>query len=417
MRTQLVRLAASTLLVFTGLCWFEHAARAAEEARFDITQYGAIADGKTLNTQAIQSAIDACAAAGGGKIVVPKGEFISGSLMLKPKVNVELGEGAVLKNSPTLTDFAVEPDGRFEGHFAEHRLALLNGVGVDNLRITGPGTLDGSGAAYWDAKTPGGRPRLTYIRDSKNITVSGVRFWNSASWNLHFYNCQDVVVESSRFEIDDASKGPSTDGVDIDGSQNVIVRDCLFSVNDDCVCVKGNRYDGLDQTPLTTPSSKVRVTGCTFRRGMGALSLGTEATILRDIEMTDCTVTGNMPMLRIKQRPDTPGQDYQNVRVDNVKLDGSGVIVLFSLNHGTKVQAKPPQDQIRDVTISNITGKFGSFGKISNNANTDISDISLRNINVTLAKPDLIADGVTHLTLHNVVVNGTAVAATQPAGQ
>ena len=125
---------------------------AAEPARFDISRHGTIADGKTVNTKAIQAAIDQCAAGGGGTLVVPKGEFISGSLFLKPGVNVELLEGAVLKSSPNPQDFEVRKGVRFEGHFAEWRTGLLNAEHADHLRITGPGMLDGNGPAYWSAK-------------------------------------------------------------------------------------------------------------------------------------------------------------------------------------------------------------------------------------------------------------------------
>ena len=406
---------AMLLLAMTGTGGVSPAARAAEAKRFDITAYGAVADGKRLNTPAIQATIDACATAGGGTVVVPKGEFLCGSVFLKPGVNLELLEGSVLKGSPKLEDYAVQQGVRFEGHFSEARVGLINAERADHLRISGPGMLDGNGEVYWDAKTPKGRPRLCYIRDSADVTVSGVRFMNSASWNLHFYNCQNVLVENSRFEISDTGKGPSTDGTDIDSCENVTVRGCFYSVNDDCVCIKGNRYDGLDQTPLSPPSKNVRVTDCTFRRGMGALSLGTEATVIRDIEMSNCTVTGNMPMLRIKMRPDTPGQDYQDVRVHDIKLDGPGVVLLFSLTHGTKVAPRPPRSTIKNVSVWNITGKFGAFGKIAANANTDISEISLKNIDVTVGKPNLIADGVTGLVLDNVVVNGAAVATTAPS--
>src|SRR3954447_11534782 len=97
---------------------------AAELPRFDISQHGAIGDGATLNTKAIQSAIDQCAAAGGGTVVVPKGEFLSGSLFLKPGVNFELIEGAVLKGSTNIDDYELRPSTRFEGHFAEWRAGL-----------------------------------------------------------------------------------------------------------------------------------------------------------------------------------------------------------------------------------------------------------------------------------------------------
>src|SRR5262249_30666129 len=154
---------------------------------------------------------------------------------------------------------------------------------------------------------------------SKDVVVSGVRFKNSPSWNLHMYNCQNVTVEDSRFEIDAGADGPSTDGTDIDSSQYVTVRGCYYSVNDDCVVLKGNQYDGLNQTPASPPVSNVHVTNCTFVRGKGALSFGTEATYIHDVEFDNSTVTGDFPMLRLKMRPDTPGQHYEKINVHDIK--------------------------------------------------------------------------------------------------
>jgi polygalacturonase len=216
-----------------------------------------------------------------------------------------------------------------------------------------------------------------------------------------------VTVEKSRFEILPGEKGPSTDGTDVDSSQNVTIKGCYYSVNDDCVCIKGNRYDGLHQTPESTPSSHVRITDCTFKRGMGALSLGTEATQIRDIEMDHCTVSGKMPMFRLKMRPDTAGQDYQNIRVHDIKLDGRGLILSFELTHGTKVAPTPPRAMIKNISVSDITANYGAFGTIANNPNTDISDVALKNIKVTVSgDPVLNTNGVTRLTMEGIAVTG-----------
>jgi alpha-L-rhamnosidase len=383
---------------------------AADPATFDISQHGAIGDGTTLNTKAIQSTIDQCAAAGGGTVVIPTGEFVSGSLFLKSGVNLQLLDGAVLKGSANIDDYALK-NSRIEGHFEEQwHVALLNAEQTDHLRITGPGTLDGNGPLFWKAKTPNGRPRLCFVRDSSDVTISGVHFKDSASWNLHFYNCKNVTVENSSFEIPDKSKGPATDGTDVDSSQNVTIRGCTYSVDDDCVCLKGSRGPDALKDTSSLPVSNVHVTGCTFKRGMGALTLGSEATQIRDVEMDHCTVTGRVPMLRLKMRPDTPGQDYENVRVHDIKLDGKGVILSFELTHGTKVAPQLPKGIIHNISVSDIAGAFGSFGKIAANGNTNISVISLKNIDVKVNSTHLDAYGVTGLTYNNVIVNGTPVA-------
>jgi alpha-L-rhamnosidase len=383
-------------------------ATAQAAGRLSVADFGAVSDSNTVNTKSIQKAIDQCAEKGGGTVVIPKGEFISGALFLKPGVNIDLVEGAVLKGSTNSTDFPVQPNVRFEGHFQEHATSLLNVDHCDHFRLTGPGMLDGNGPAYWNAKLPLGRPRLTEICNSKDVVVSGVRFTNSASWNLHFYNCQDSVVENCRFEISSSGKGPSTDGTDIDSSQNITVKNCFYSVNDDCVCLKGNRYDGLDQTPKSLPVENIRISDCTFVRGMGALSLGTEATVIRNVEFKNSTVQGNIPMLRIKLRPDTSGQDYSDVRVHDIKLDGRGRILSLEPTHGTKVAPeKTFHGKISNITVENISGSFGAFGKF-NGAITDVQNVTLRNISVKVSgDANLDTNGVVNLKMENVKVTGS----------
>ncbi|HWB85234.1 MAG TPA: glycosyl hydrolase family 28 protein [Bryobacteraceae bacterium] len=394
-------------LVVVGACISTgQMAFAAASLRCNIAEHGAVGNGTTLNTTAIQAAIDECASRGGGTLVVPKGEFVTGSLFLKPGVNLELQEGAVLKASTNIDDFPIKSGNRFEGHFEDWRAAIVNAEKTDHLRVMGPGTIDGNGPVYWRMHTPNGRPRNLFVRDSSDVVVSGVHFKDSASWNLHFYNCKNVTVENSRFEIPAGSPGPSTDGIDIDSSQNVTVRHCYFSVNDDCVCLKGNRYDGLNQKPASPPVQHVRVTECTFARGMGALTLGTEATEIHDVEFDHSTVTGRMPMLRLKMRPDTTGQHYQNVRVHDIKLDGTGKVLSWEPTHGTKAKAKPPLGVIENIVVSNITGSFGSFGSIAGNDNSAVKNIVLKNIDLKLQNPELNTSRTSGVVIKNVVING-----------
>lgn len=384
-------------IVFAAL--ISRAVLAADASEFAIT--GAVGDGVTINTKIIQAVIDQCAAAGGGTVAIPKGEFVSGALFLKPGVNLELAAGAVLKASTNIDDFPAQPHVRFEGHFSEHAASLLNVDHCDHFHLTGPGMLDGNGKVYWKKSFPAGLPRLCEICNSKNVEISGVDFMNSPQWNLHFYNCQNCVAENCRFE----AKGPSTDGTDIDSSQNITVRGCYYSVNDDCICLKGSRYDGLNQEPKSLPVKNIHITDCTFVRGMGALSLGTEATVIRDVEFKDSTVKGKMPMLRIKLRPDTAGQDYANIQVHDIKLDGSGRIVSLEPTHGTKVAATAAaRGKVSNVTVANITGNFGSFGIFSGDL-TDVRDITLRNIDVQVSgEANLVADKVVNLKMENIKV-------------
>lgn len=169
---------------------------------FDVTEHGAVGDGTTLNTRAIQATIDLCAASGGGTVVIPQGKFLSGALFFKGLVNLELRAGAVLEGSKDYDDYPVLRHTRFEGHFQDRIAALLNVEKSDGFHLTVPGQIDGNGADYWARSAGQARPRLCVIRDSRDVVVSGVHFWQSPSWNLHLYNCQDALVENCRCPIE-----------------------------------------------------------------------------------------------------------------------------------------------------------------------------------------------------------------------
>jgi alpha-L-rhamnosidase len=392
-----------------------------QQKRGVITDHGAKGDGQTLNTKAIQSAIDECAKDGGGVIVVPRGVFITGSIFLKPGVNLLVEKDGVLKGSGDTKDYP-KMKTRIEGHFEEWLPALVNADKCDHLRISGPGTLDGNGAPFWKAfgdqrkvdpkaknlDVP--RPRLALIQNSDDVQISGVVFKDSSLWNLHLYRCKNVVVEKSRFEVPPGAKCPSTDGTDIDSCQNVTVRDCVYSVDDDCVCLKGSKGPFALQDKDSLPVEHIVVTGCTFERGHGVVTLGSEATVIRDVVVENCRVTGKIPLVRIKVRPDTP-QHYEDIHYRNITLAGGGAIIecrpwaqYFDLRG-----QPPPQSVVKNVTVSDIKGSFGSFGEIVGNAETTISDITLENIDVTLKDAHLKLSGVKNITTKNVKVNGEAM--------
>ena len=180
-------------------------------AGVSVCDFGAVGDGETLNTSRIQTAIDQLSAKGGGTLVIPEGVFLSGAIFLKPGVNLRLDEGAVLKGSTNITDYP-RMKTRIEGQFTNWIPALVNADQCDHLRITGPGTLDGSGqvfyTAFWNARDRDPkvtnlaveRPRLAFIQNSSDVQVLGIKFKDSGFWNLHLYRCADVLIEKVRFE-------------------------------------------------------------------------------------------------------------------------------------------------------------------------------------------------------------------------
>jgi len=394
---------------------------ATENATVSISDFGVAGDGQTLNTKAIQLAIDRVAEQGGGTVVIPQGVFVSGAVFLKPGVNLWLEEGAVLKGSMNIEDFP-KTRTRIEGHFEDWIPALVNASDCDHLRIEGSGTLDGSGQPFWelfwarrraDPSTKNldvARPRLCFIQNSKDVKVSGIHFKDSGFWNLHLYHCNGAVVENVRFEVPRDKRCPSTDGTDIDSCQNVTVRGCFYSVNDDCIAIKGSKGPFALEDKDSPPVEHIHVVDCTFERGQGVVTMGSEATVVRDVVVEQCKITGPNILARLKLRPDTP-QDYEDIHYRDITLDAaSGTIIQVNpwRQYFDLMGQPPPKSVVRNITLSDIKGKYGSFGSIQGNPGTDISDITIENVDVTLKEAKLKTSST--VSFKNAVVNGEPIA-------
>jgi len=406
----------SLLSIFAGAltCGFD----SARAANLSIIDTGAIGDGKTLNTTAIQSAINKVVAQGGGTVVVPSGIFLTGALFLKPKVNLDIEANGVLLGSTNIEDYPSMPT-RIEGHTQVWRPAILNASGCDNLQITGDGTIQGGGKPYWDKfyaamkanpKTKNldvDRPRNIFIEDSKNVTISGVSLRDSGFWNIHLYRCQHVTVE--KVDIRAALHSPSTDGIDVDSCQDVTIHGCYISDNDDNIALKGTKGPLADQDAGSPPVSHIRISDCTFGHGNGILTLGSEASYVHDVIVENCKIEGNDSnhVLTIKLRPDTP-QHYEDIHVRNIVINAPGSLINLApwTQYFDLGGHAPPSQTVENVTISNVTGSTTSFGKIVGPAKSVVRNITLENIDLQLKKPEVTIKNVEGLKISNVKING-----------
>ncbi len=429
----LLGLAGVSLLLLLAACQLGLAGLGASPPAksFAITDYGAVADGTTLNSAAIQRAVDAAQAAGGGTVVVPAGTFMSGSIFLHQGVSLYLSQGAVLLGSPRIEDYPKRLT-RIEGHFEPWRMALVNAQELDGVRITGPGRLDGNGSGYWTAfwqarvANPAvtnlavERPRLVFLDRCRHVTVEGVTLENSGFWNLHLYRCDDVLVSGVRIfspsnpapargAMPAEPRGPSTDGIDIDSSQNVTVRGCNISCADDDIALKGSKGPHADQDTDSPPVENILIEDCVIGDGNGLLTCGSEATIIRHVVVRNCTLTGDATMLTLKLRPDTP-QHYTDITLDGITLTG-GRGRLLNVAPWTQffdLQGQPrPARAVDHVTIRNVHGTYRTFGVLHGNADDTLGDLTLENIAVTLANPAFDLGPTKNLTVNHVVVNGT----------
>ena len=386
-----------------------------------IADTGAVPDGKTIDTVAIQAAINKVDTAGGGTVIVPQGTFLTGALFLKPKVNLTLEAGAVLLGSTNIADYPSMPT-RIEGHFQVWRPAIINASGCDGLRITGSGTLQGGGQPYWDAFRAArkakkdtknldvDRPRNMFIEYSKNVLISGISLRDSGFWNIHLYDCQNVTVEG--VDIRAGSKSPSTDGIDVDSCQNVTIHKCYIADNDDEIALKGTKGPLADQDKGSPPVEHIRISDCTFAHGGGVLTLGSEATDVRDVIAENCKIVGpeSNHVLTIKLRPDTP-QHYSDIHVRNIVDDAPGTMINLApwTQYFDLAGHAPPSQLVENVSIVNVTGTTTAFGKIDGPAKAVVRDLTLKDIDLKVSKPDAVIKNVQGLKVDNVLLNGTAL--------
>ena len=396
--------------------------------QLSVAETGAVGDGVTLNTAAIQKAIDTLAANRGGTLVIPKGEFLSGAIYLKRGVNLHLDKGAVLRGSTNIEDYP-ELETRIEGHFQVWVPALVNASNVDHLRITGSGTIAGGGKPFWDAfwiqreantnvtNVAVKRPRNMFIEDSKDVQVRGISLRESGFWNLHVFRCADVLVKG--VDIRSPLRAPSTDGIDVDSCRNVTIKNSYISVVDDNICLKGNKgTSAMDDTNIP-PVEHVRISGCEFGLGNSALTVGSEATVVRDVVIENCRLTGTNKncVLKLKLRPDTE-EHYENITVRNIQVQNTNAQLVSIAGWGQYVdyQGKPaPSQWVTNVTLDNITGTLHDFGKVEGIKHSTVSNLTFKNINITLKNPAVATRSVKNLKFTNVRINGVACTGKQAA--
>jgi alpha-L-rhamnosidase len=425
----------SKWIVFLAIVLFAPSFTQAKD--ITITDAGAIADGVTINTTAIQQAIDDIAESGGGKLTVPAGTFKTGALFLRQAVELHLAEGATLLGSTDLVDYPKQMT-RIEGHFEPWRPALINASKLSGLRITGSGTLNGNGEPFWRAfwqrraENPKctnlevERPRLMFIEDCDHVVVDGIHLQDSGFWNLHLYQCRGVVVDGITITAphgdppkivdvaepwDEISVGraPSSDAIDVDSCQDVVIRNTTISVGDDCIALKGTKGPLAMEDETSPPVENILVENCDFQSGHGMLTCGSEATIVRNVVVRDSRVGAGVPICRLKLRPDTP-QLYENFLFENITADGAQAI--FDVKPWTQFfdlgDHAPPQSVVRNVVIKNLTGTLRSMGELRGNEGDAISNVLLENVDVETERARLRTGDVDGLEFKNVQVNGEA---------
>lgn len=259
-----------------------------------------IAEFDTLGLGALQAAIDLCAFSGGGRVIVPSGRHETAGILMRSGVELHLDPGAVLTFSD---DPAYYPpvDTRWEGAQQKCHRPLIYAKGQQRLAITGFGTLEGKGKAWWkrfregDLKFP--RPCFVCFEDCEDVRLMDFRIQNSPAWTLHPLRCNNVQI--SGVTIVNPYDSPNTDGIDPESCQNVRILGCCIDVGDDCIAIKS----GTEDAEAMVPCENIVVMGCTMVHGHGGVVLGSEMSGgIRRVSISGCVFNGTDRGLRLKSR-------------------------------------------------------------------------------------------------------------------
>jgi exo-poly-alpha-galacturonosidase len=400
-------------------------------SKYLITKFGAVGDGKTLNTLAIQAAIDDCAKDGGGVVVVPEGKFITGAIFLKQGVDLNVEKNGILKGSVNQSDYQ-QINTRWEGIERVWTSALINIIDVSNVKVYGEGTIDGSGTEWPSfARQAGqqrqqlsqaardsimriprvGRPRLICFQNCHKVSISDLKFRNQAVWCLHILYCTDVIVKN--LDIRAAHTIPSSDGIDVDSSSGVTITGCYIDDNDDCISIKsGKDADGLR---VNRPSENIIVKKCRFGYGHGGVAMGSETSGgIRNVKIFNCDVdSGNWAPIRFKTQPSRSGV-VENIVYKDIRIKDAKQAFEFNMEWRMVPPIAPPAEVlpvVRNVRFINVSGKVGFVGLIHGLAGSPIYDVKFKDCNI-MARRGLTVENVKDIDysgLHATVSEGEVI--------
>jgi polygalacturonase len=390
--------------------------------QYVITDFGVKKDSTLVQTKAIQKAIDEAARKGGGVVVVPKGTFMSGALFFKPKTHLYVSEGAKLKGSDDIGDYPSMPS-RMEGQSLDYFPALVNAYGVDGFTISGKGTIDGNGLKYWQAfwqrrkENPQctnlevSRPRLVFVWNSNNVQVQDVSLHNAGFWTSHYYQCDNVKILDLHISSPHAPvKAPSTDAIDIDACNNVLIRGCYMSVNDDAIALKGGKGPWADTDTTNGANTNILIENCEFGFCHAALTCGSEAIHNKNVVMRNCYVNEAMRVLWLKMRPDTP-QKYEYITVENIKGQAHSLIYVkpWTQFFDLKGRKEVPLSYSEHITLRNIDMKCTVFFDIAITQYDKLAQFDFENLKVEAKNTAYDKSIINGVAFRNVVVNGKEI--------
>ncbi len=408
---------------------------------FDITKYGAVAGGQTDCTEAIRKVIAACNKAGGGRVVVPPGEFLTGAIHLLSNVNLHVSAGATLKFSQDTKQYLPLVFTRWEGVELMNYSPFIYAFAQRNIAITGTGTLDGQAdeTHWWPWKGRGrgaetqdkARNRLielgennvpvservfgegSYLRPNfiqpyrcQNVLIEGVTIKRSPMWEIHPVLCRNVTVQGVRV----SSHGPNNDGCDPESCTDVLIKDCSFDTGDDCIAIKAGRNG--DGRRVNVPTENVVIQNCEMKDGHGGVTIGSEISgSVRNVFAENCRMDSPHldRALRLKTNA-VRGGTLENIHMRNVQIGQVSeaiVSVDFTYEEGEAGKFMPT---VRNISVRDVTSQKSNYALyLRGFERAPITDIRLENCTF-----DNVARASVYEYAHNIALSNTRINGATP---
>jgi polygalacturonase len=408
---------------------------------FDLQEFGGVGDGKSDCTQAFAAVIEACAASGGGRILVRSGVYRTGPIHLRSNMELHVEAGATISFIPEPDRYLPPVHTHWEGLEFMGYSPLIYAYRQSNVAITGQGVLDGGGDAdhwwqwkggKWDRDYAHGtqkaardalvadaenhvpyeqrvyadgaflRPPFIQPFECENVFIEGVTIKNSPFWLINPVLCKNVLVRGVNCE----SLGPNSDGCDPESCNNVVIEDCRFDTGDDCIAIKSGR--NADGRRINTPCENIVISNCEMQAGHGGVVIGSEISggvrnvFAENIRMSSPDLER---AIRIKTNSIRGGViehlRYRNIQIGEVR---DAIVINFHYEEGDAGNFDPV---VRDIEISNLTcDQARQVFQLRGFERAPIRDIRLSNVEFRNADERGIVEHVTNLQVDNVRING-----------
>ena len=401
------------------------------ERDFSIVDYGAVEGGKQKNTEAIAKAIDACNKAGGGRVVIPAGEWLTGSIHFKSNVNLHLAENAIVRFTDDPADYLPAVMTSWEGMECYNYSPLLYAFECENIAITGKGLLKPHMGLWkvWFKRPPAHmealkelytmastdvpveqrqmakgennlRPHLIQFNRCKNVLLDGFHIEESPFWTIHMYLVDGGIARNLNVK----AMGHNNDGIDLEMTRNFLIEDCVFEQGDDAVVIKSGRNQ--DAWRLNTPTENIVVRNCLVLAGQTLLGVGSEISGgVRNIYMHDCEAPNNVHRLFFIKTNHRRGAFVENVYMEKIKTGATLRVMEIDMNVLYQWRTLVPTYEERITRIENIhmididCKSAKMIYDLKGDHKLPVKDIELRNIHV-----GVLVDSLKHVeNVENIV--------------